>query len=119
MHRNRENVRTQLVKIAERSKHKPQEAFTSLYHLLNEEMLKECHQELQANKATGVDQITKQGYAGNLDENIAELVARLKSHSYKPQPVKRVFIPKGNGEQRPLGIPSYEDKLVQMGISMI
>jgi len=119
VHRNRENVRTQLVKIAERSKHKPQEAFTSLYHLLNEEMLKECHQELQANKATGVDQITKQGYAGNLDENIAELVARLKSHSYKPQPVKRVFIPKGNGEQRPLGIPSYEDKLVQMGISKI
>ncbi|HEY3426901.1 MAG TPA: group II intron reverse transcriptase/maturase [Negativicutes bacterium] len=119
VHRNRENVRTQLVKIAERSKHKPQEVFTSLYHLLNEEMLKECHQELQPNKATGIDRITKLEYTGKLDENIAELVTRLKTHGYKPQPVKRVFIPKGNGEQRPLGIPSYEDKLVQMGVSKI
>lgn len=117
--RNRKNVGTQLVKITERSKRKPQEVFTSLYHLLNEDMLKECHAELQPNKATGVDRITKKEYEEKLDENIANLVEKLKNHSYKPQPVKRVFIPKGDGEQRPLGIPSYEDKLVQMGASKI
>jgi group II intron reverse transcriptase/maturase len=117
--RNRENVRTQLVKIAERAKEKPRETFTSLYHLLNKEMLEICHGELQPNKATGVDQVTKTEYTEKLDENIADLTARLKSHNYKPQPVRRVFIPKGNGEQRPLGIPAYEDKLVQMGLSKI
>jgi RNA-directed DNA polymerase len=119
VHRNRIYVRTQLVRIAERSKQKPKEVFTSLYHLLNEEMMKECHEQLQPNKATGVDKVTKKEYAEKLDENITALVKKLKEHSYKPQPVKRVFIPKGNGERRPLGIPSYEDKLVQMGVSKI
>ena len=117
--RDRKYVRTQLVKIAEKSKQNPKEVFTSLYHLLNEELLKESHEQLQANKATGVDQVTKQEYELNLAENIQQLVEKLKNHKYRPRPVRRVYIPKGNGEQRPLGIPSYEDKLVQMGLSKI
>ncbi len=119
VHRDSEYVRTQIARIVVKSKENPKEVFTSLYHLLNEAMFIECHQELEANKATGIDKVTKQEYSANLEENIQDLVKRLKSHTYRPQPVRRVYIPKGNGEQRPLGIPTYEDKLVQMGLSKI
>ncbi|NLL06392.1 MAG: hypothetical protein GX270_11550 [Clostridiaceae bacterium] len=72
-------------------------------------MLKECHEEIDGNKAFGIDKVTKQEY----EENIINLWNRLKSFSYKLQPIKRVYIPKaGSDKLRPLGIPSYEDKLV-------
>ena len=61
-------------------------------------------------KAVGVDGITKAEYGEKLDENIADLIARMKRFSYKPQPVRRVYIPKANGKLRPLGIPAYEDR---------
>lgn len=64
-------------------------------------------------KASGIDKITKEKYGENLDENIENLLERMKKFSYKPLPVKRTYIPKQNGKLRPLGIPSYEDKLVQ------
>ena len=65
------------------------------------------------NKAVGVDCITKDEYNRNLDANLDNLLKRMKTFSYRPQAVKRVYIPKANGKLRPLGIPSYEDKLVQ------
>ena len=65
------------------------------------------------NKAVGVDRITKDEYNKNLDANLDNLLKRMKTFSYRPQAVKRVYIPKANGKLRPLGIPSYEDKLVQ------
>src|SRR5674476_706324 len=65
-------------------------------------------------KAAGADQMTKEDYEENLDGNIESLVSRMKRQAYKPQPVRRVYIPKaGSNKMRPLGIPSYEDKLVQ------
>ena len=57
--------------------------------------------------------MTKEGYGINLDENLDNLIKRMKSFSYRPQPVRRSYIPKANGKLRPLGIPAYEDKLVQ------
>jgi group II intron reverse transcriptase/maturase len=113
-------VETKLARIAEKAKSQPEEVFTSLYHYLNKEMLLQCHQELSADKATGVDQVTKEEYSKELERNIESLVERLKKHSFKPQPVRRVYIPKDNGrEKRPLGIPAYEDKIVQLGLKKI
>jgi len=112
-------METKLVRIAQIAKERPKEVFTSLYHHLNEEMLTQAHQELKGDKAVGVDRITKANYAENLKENIHSLVEDLKRHSYKPQPVRRVYIPKEKSQKRPLGIPSYEAKIVQMGLAKI
>lgn len=113
-------METKLARIAEIAKEKPTQAFTSLYHHLNYEILLQCHTELEGNKAAGVDDITKAEYKENLEDNIMKLVEKLKKHSYKPQPVKRVYIPKGEGNKmRPLGIPAYEDKIVQLGLNKI
>jgi group II intron reverse transcriptase/maturase len=112
-------METKLVRIAQIAKERPKEVFTSLYHHLNEEMLTQAHQELKGDKAVGVDRITKANYAENLKENIHHLVETLKRHSYKPQPVRRVYIPKEKSQRRPIGIPSYEDKIVQLGLTKI
>jgi RNA-directed DNA polymerase len=111
---------TKLDRIAEIAKAKPKEQFTSLIHLIDKEMLKQCHEELDGNKATGTDKVTKQEYEMKLEENIDGLIVRMKNHTYKPLPVKRVYIPKpGSEKKRPLGIPSYEDKIVQLAINKI
>ena len=86
---------------------------TSLIHLVNKGTLKEQHGKQKINKASGVDRITKKQYGEHLEENLDDLVERMKKLSYKPQPVRRTYIPKLNGKLRPLGIPAYEDKLVQ------
>ena len=112
-------METKLGRIADKSAHEARPIFTSLYHLLNEEMLLKCHKELAGNKAVGVDEVTKEEYSRNLEENIKSLVERLKNKSYKPQPTKRVYIPKANGGKRPLGIAAYEDKIVQQGLKKI
>ena len=93
--------------------------FTSLYHLINEELLKQCHKELDGNKAEGIDNVSKKEYAENLDENIKDLVIKLKNKAYKPAPALRVYIPKDNGKMRPLGISIYEDKIVQLALKKI
>jgi len=105
--------------IALKAKGDPNCKFTSLIHLRTEDFLKECFRELKKNKSPGIDGITVSKYEEQLDENIADLVARLKAKQYKPKPVKRVYIPKPNGDKRPLGIPAVEDKIVQMAIKKI
>lgn len=106
-------MRTKLERISERVAQNPKMVFTSLYHLIDEELLKQCHREMNGRKATGVDKVTKDEYETKLEENISNLVARLKRKNYRPQPSLRVYIPKTNGKMRPLGIAAYEDKLVQ------
>lgn len=110
---------TKLERIAEISANTRKPEFTSLYHHINAEMLKQCHRELDGNKAVGIDKVTKAKYEVNLEENISNLVNRLKKKSYKPLPSLRVFIPKGNGKMRPLGIASYEDKIVQLAVKKL
>lgn len=80
---------------------------------VNADTLREIHGYQPANKALGVDGVSKRAYEQNLETNIAGLVSRMKTFSYRPRPVRRTYIPKGNGKMRPLGIPSYEDRLVQ------
>jgi len=93
--------------------------FTSLAHLLNEISLKECFHMLKKNKAPGLDQVTYEEYETYLNTNIQKLVKKMKAGKYYPQPVRRVYISKGEGRVRPLGIPALEDKIVQMGITRI
>ena len=110
---------TKLERIMGISATTPKPEFTSLYHLINVEMLKQCHQELDGSKAVGIDKVTKAGYGEHLEENLTNLVSRLKNKAYKPLPSLRVFIPKANGKKRPLGIASYEDKIVQLAVKKI
>jgi len=112
-------METKLVRIAEISATTKHPIFTSVYHLINEDMLKQCHKELDGSKAVGIDKVTKDEYGKNLDRNIKDLVQRLKNKSFKPLPSLRVYIPKANGKKRPLGIASYEDKIVQMAVKKI
>lgn len=85
----------------------------TLMNRVNETSIKEAHRRQMQNKAVGVDGITKAEYGKKLEENVADLIARMKRFSYKPLPVRRAYIPKANGKLRPLGIPAYEDRLVQ------
>ncbi|MCA0755834.1 group II intron reverse transcriptase/maturase [Paenibacillus sp. N4] len=113
-------METKLVKIAQLAKDRPKEQFTSLIHLLDEEALYMCHQELRGDKAVGVDEVTKARYEENLCMNLKKLHHSLRQMAYKPQPVRRVYIPKpGSKKMRPLGIPAYEDKIVQLAVSKI
>ncbi|RLF43753.1 MAG: group II intron reverse transcriptase/maturase, partial [Thermoplasmata archaeon] len=93
--------------------------FNNLAHLLNVPNLKECFYMLKQGKASGIDGVSYKAYEVNLESNLIELVKRMKSFSYRPQPVKRVYIPKSNGKLRPLGIMAIEDKVVQMGMTRI
>ncbi|WP_269431787.1 reverse transcriptase domain-containing protein [Bacillus sp. FJAT-27916] len=113
-------METKLLRIAELAKSDPKMKFTSLAHLLNVQSLIQCHHELPSNKATGMNGTTKEQYAESLEENIMDLTSRLKSKSYRPVPVRRMYIPKLNSnKRRPLGIPEHEDKIVQKGIAKV
>jgi group II intron reverse transcriptase/maturase len=112
-------VATKLLSLTQRARRDPKCRFTSLIHLLSEEFLAGCFRELKRGKSPGIDEMTVEEYESKLEENLKELVARMKAWQYRPKPVKRVYIPKPNGKKRPLGIPAVEDKIVQMGIKKI
>ncbi|XID90424.1 group II intron reverse transcriptase/maturase [Paenibacillaceae bacterium WGS1546] len=118
-HRGREQMDTKLSRIVEVAKTRPKERFTSLSHLLDKQMLWDCHLELPADKATGIDEVTKAEYEKNLEANLEDLVARMKRQAYKPQPSRRTYIPKDEKNLRPLGIPAYEDKIVQKAMCKV
>ena len=112
-------VSTKLLSITLRAREDPACKFTSLAHLLTADFLTECFWELKKDKVPGIDGVTVGEYEENIDENIGNLVTRLKAKQYRPQPVKRAYIPKSNGERRPLGIPAVEDKIVQLALKKI
>ena len=118
--RSGEPVETKLLRIAAKARRERELKFVNLYYLMNEELLLKCFRRLSEDKAAGIDEVTKEEYAENLEANIKELVSRLHRMAYRPQPVRRVYIPKaGSNKQRPLGIPSLEDKLVQSALAKI
>lgn len=81
---------------------------------VNKETLMEQHKKQMKGKASGIDGITKEQYNENAENKVEDLLERMKKFSYRPQAVKRVYIPKtGSDKLRPLGIPAYEDRLVQ------
>lgn len=117
---NRESVETKLQRIAEKARKDPECKFTSLFHLMNEELLRGCFEGLRKDAASGIDKVTKEEYGKDLAANLTALVGRLHGMSYIPQATRRVYIPKpGSTKKRPLGILALEDKLVQAGLVRI
>jgi len=94
--------------------------FTSLLGMVfRREGLLDSFRRLAGNKAAGVDGMKKADYAVGLEDRIADLSARLRRLGYRPHPVRRVYIPKAHGGRRPLGIPAFEDRIVQDRLSQI
>lgn len=92
---------------------KHQKVDTVMY-ALNKENLKQSANRIAGNKAVGIDNVTKMEYIGDLDNNVRNLINKMKKMAYKPKAVRRVYIPKpGSNKRRPLGIPAFEDKIVQ------
>ena len=93
--------------------------FTTLAHLIDEEFLRESFGHIRKNAAAGVDGVTAGEYAEDLEANISELYQRMRSGRYKAPPVKRVWLEKDDGAQRPIGIPALEDKILQRAVTML
>ena len=112
-------ISPKLERIAELAKADSELQFTSIAHLLNVEMLREAFRLLRKDAASGVSGITAREYAENLEANLEYLHDRLRNQRYKAPPVKRVWIDKGKGKKRPLGIPEIEDKIVQKAVAIL
>jgi len=112
-------VLTKLALISKRAAEDPEYKFTNLIHMVNEGFLEANYQRLGRNRVAGVDKVSWEEYGKQLRENIARVVSQMKTMSYRPQAVRRAYIPKENGERRELGIPATEDKMVQKAMSRI
>jgi RNA-directed DNA polymerase len=114
-------VSPNLERISVKARANPDLVFTSLYHHIADiDHLRTCYRLLKANKAVGVDEVTKSMYAEDLEANLHDLSARLKRMGSRPQPKLRVYIPKPGSEKgRPLGISSFEDKIVELATKRV
>ena len=115
-----EHVFTIQQRIAQVARERPQEVFTSLNHYLDMEWLKAAYQRVKPDSAPGVDGQSWADYGKDLERNLSRLLDRAKSGSYVAPPVKRVQIPKGDGQEtRPIGMPTIEDKVLQRAVVML
>jgi RNA-directed DNA polymerase len=111
---------TKLNRFTEKARAEPHLRFNALMGLLfDPEGLRASFERQNGNKAPGVDGMRKADYAQGVDERLADLSRGLRCLGYRPQPVRRVYIPKGDGRRRPLGIPCFEDRIVQDRLSLI
>ena len=115
-----ETIYTKQQRIAELARKAPTMAFTTLAHHLDLEWLSEAYRRTRKDGAVGIDGQTAAAYAESLESNLRSLLERAKSGRYKAPPVRRVHIPKGDGSQtRPIGIPTFEDKILQRAVVMV
>jgi RNA-directed DNA polymerase len=112
-------MNTKLARVSEKAKSDRKLQFTSLAHLLTPEFLLETWRQMNRKGASGVDGETTKEFESELETRVKQLYARLKAKQYRPPPVRRVDIPKGNGKTRPLGIPTVEDRLLQRAVARI
>ena len=105
--------------IAEQAREHPERVFTSLHHLIDIEWMREAFRRTRKDGATGIDGVTATDYETELEAHLADLLDRIRSGRYFAPPVQRRYIPKADGTQRPLGIPTFEDKVAQRAILML
>lgn len=114
-----ETVSTKQTRIAERAKQMPGKAILTLANQIDPNWLREAHRQTRKDAAAGVDGQTANEYKEHLEENLQGLLDRAKSGRYQAPPVRRVHIPKGGGQTRPIGVPTYEDKVLQRAVVML
>ena len=110
---------TSLRGIANKARADTRHRFRDLYRCLDANLLRTCWDDLNKAAASGVDHVTAEDYAANLQANIEALAQRLKAQRYRAKLVRRCYMPKANGKERPLGIPALEDKLVQLACAKL
>jgi len=113
------NLSTNRQRIAELARTKAGTALSSLHHVIDLEWMKEAYRLTRKDGAPGIDGVTAADYEANLEANLLDLLERIKSGRYVAPPVRRVYIPKADGSDRPLGIPTFEDKVAQRAIVMV
>jgi len=116
---NLENISPKLQRIATRAWEAPPLVFNSLAHLVDVELLRVAYQRTRKDGAVGVDRQTAAEFEQDLEQNLRGLVDRMHTGRYHAPPVRRVHIPKGDGRTRPIGIPTFEDKVLQRGAAMV
>jgi RNA-directed DNA polymerase len=112
-------ISTKLEQIAELARRRRDQPLTTLGHHIDLAWLHEAYRRTRKGGAVGIDGQSAEQYAVHLEDNLAALLERAKSGQYRAPAVRRAYIPKGNGEQRPLGIPTFEDKVLQRAVAMV
>ena len=110
---------TKLHKVAQRAKREPEARLLALAHLVNREMLGWAFAQVRKDAAVGVDGVTKEVYAAQLEQNLQGLHERLKTGRYRHQPIRRAHLQKDGGKTRPIGISTVEDKVVQTAVAKV
>ncbi len=118
---NLETVSTRLQRIAQPAREDPKRAFLSLAHHIDIDCLREAYRRTRKDGAPGVDGQTAADYEENLEANLQSLLDRFKSGRYQAPPVRRAYVPKGSDptKKRPIGIPTFEDKILQRAVAMV
>ena len=113
-------ISTKLLRIAEAARQHPERAFTTLAHHIDLAWLREAYRRTNKDGAPGIDGQTAEEYASKLEENLQSLLGRFKTGQYRAPAVRRVHIPKGDGKKtRPIGVPTFEDKVLQRAVAMV
>jgi len=114
-----DHFKTKLLLLTKRARQIRDTQLKILMHLVDKEWLSESWKKLRKGAAFGIDAISTEMYAGNLEQNLDSLLYRMKQGKYNAQPVKRIYIPKADGKKRALGLPTIEDKVAQNAINYI
>ena len=112
-------VSLKLCQLREQAQAHPDRVFTTLHHLIDVDFLREAYRRTNKKAAAGVDEVTAAQYAAHLEENLNDLYRRYREGRYVAPCVKRVWIEKEDKSQRPIGIPAFEDKILQSAIAML
>jgi len=114
-----QTVSLTLCQLSAQAREYPERVFTTLHHLIDVDFLREAYRRTRKDAAAGVDEVTASLYADNLEHNLHTLYRRYKAGSYVAPLVKRVWLEKEDGSQRPIGIPAFEDKILQRAVAML
>ena len=113
------NLSTKQQWIAKMARNNRDRAFSSLHHVIDMEWMREAYRLTRKDGAPGIDGVTADTYEAHLEANLQDLLDRIRSGRYVAPPVRRAYIPKADGSKRPLGIPTFEDKVAQRVIVML